>query len=171
MWVRFKVALCLDKTCRLMIVQMWPAIAPGVRAFTKAAGYPMTLRLRNATVYTRLKGQPLAIISTEPGAASSSIIVQGQDEASRNSSGLGGGAIAGLVAGVIAGILELAALVAFGFQWPHRKRVPATTAPAGRHHGYTKSVTGATLPAYTQPVSWQARWHMCFTDCLETLSC
>ena len=83
----------------------------------------MTLKFRNATVYTRLKGQPLAAISIEPGAAPSSIIIQGQDATSSSSGGnLSKGAIAGIVAGCIAGVLLLAALAAFGFRRLRRRR-------------------------------------------------
>ena len=82
----------------------------------------MTLKVRNATVYTRLKGRPLAAVSTEPVAAPGSITVQGQEAGSSSSSGLSGGAIAGLVAGSIAGVLVLAALAAFGMLQLRRGR-------------------------------------------------
>jgi hypothetical protein len=101
---------------------MWPVIAPGIKSFTKAAGYAMTLKFRNATVSTRLKGQPLAAISTEPVSAPGSITVQGQEAGSSSGGGLSGGAIAGIVAGCIAGILLLAALVVFGVRRLRRRR-------------------------------------------------
>ena len=104
----------MSETSCCSLAQMWPMLAPGIEAFTKAAGYAMTLKLRNATVYTRLKGRPLAAISTEPVAAPGSITVQGQEAGSSSSSSLSGGAIAGIVAGSIAGVLVLAALAAFG---------------------------------------------------------
>ena len=94
-------------------MQMWPTIAPGIRAFTQAAGFPMGVKFRNATVYTRLEGQPLAIISTEPASAAGSITVNGQAAGSSGSGGLSGGAIAGIVIGAVAGVLLLVALVAF----------------------------------------------------------
>lgn len=101
---------------------MWPIIAPGIRAFTNAAGYPMAVTFRNATVYMRLQGQPLATISSEPATAAGSITVNGQAAGGTGGGGLSSGAIAGVVIGAIAGVLLLAALAAFGFLRLRRRR-------------------------------------------------
>ena len=101
---------------------MWPIIAPGIRAFTNAAGYPMAVTFRNATVYMRLQGQPLATIRTEPATASGSVTVDSQAAGDSGSGGLSGGAIAGIVIGAIAGVLLLAALAAFGFLRLRKRR-------------------------------------------------
>jgi type II secretory pathway pseudopilin PulG len=106
----------------VVVAQMWRKIAPGITSFTKAAGYAMTLSLRNATVYMRPQGQSLAAISTEPAAAPGSITVQGQNAESSSSGGLSGGAIAGIVVGSIAVIALLAAVAAFGFLRLRRRR-------------------------------------------------
>ena len=111
-----------ETICCVLLAQMWPIIAPGISSFTKAAGYAMTLKFRNATVSTRLQGQPLAAISTEPVAAPGSITVQGQQAGSSGGGGLSGGAIAGIVAGCIAGVLLLAALAVFSVRRLRRRR-------------------------------------------------
>jgi hypothetical protein len=105
-----------------LLWQMWPQIAPGIRAFTKAAGFPMLVTLQNATVYTRLKGRPLALISTEPATAAGSVTIQGQEAESSSSRGLSGGAIAGVVVGSVAAVVLLAALAAFGFLRLRKRR-------------------------------------------------
>ncbi len=35
--------------------KVWTAVAPGVRTFTAAAGFPMSLSFVNSTTYTRLQ--------------------------------------------------------------------------------------------------------------------
>lgn len=119
--VGFQLGVCVT-SFRMLLAQMWPIIAPGIKSFTTAAGYAMALKFRNATVSTRLEGQPLAAISTEPLSAPGSITVQGQEAARSSSGGLSGGAIAGIVAGAIAGLLLLAALAALGVRQLRRRR-------------------------------------------------
>jgi hypothetical protein len=120
--IRFQLGVC-ETCCGMLLEQMWPVIAPGIRAFTKAAGYAMALKFQNATLSARLKGQPLAAISTEPASAPGSVTVQGQEAGSSSGGGLSGGAIAGIVAGCIAGVLFLAALAVFGVRRLRRRRL------------------------------------------------
>jgi hypothetical protein len=100
---------------------MWRTVAPGIRAFTAAAGYAMAVSFRNATVYTRLQGQPFAAISTEPATASGSTVVDGE-AAGSSGGGLSSGAIAGIVVGSLAAVALLAALAAFVFLRLRKRR-------------------------------------------------
>lgn len=138
----------------ILLWQMWPQIAPGIKAFTKAAGFPMALTFKNSTDFTRLKGQPLASITTEPAAAAGSAVVNGQDAGSSSSSGgLSSGASAGIAVGIIAVVALLAALAAFGFlrlrkqrqqEAADRKLKSFAPAPLRRHKldGSTGSTSG-----------------------------
>lgn len=92
--------------------RLWSSIVPGIKTLSAAAGYPMTIKFRNATVYTRLAGEPLAVITTDPASASGSIISASQSSGG-GGGGLSGGAIAGIVLGAVAGLVLLAALAAF----------------------------------------------------------
>lgn len=132
--------------------QVWSNIVPGIRAATAAAGYPMSVTFQNATVYTRLKGQPLAAISTEPASAAGSTAVQAQAPGS-GGGGLSGGAIAGIVIGAIAGLILLAALAAFGFMRLRKRRqqelpvadykVPAADYKGPAHDPHGSSATAS----------------------------
>ena len=82
----------------------------------------MGVTFRNATVYMRPEGQPLAAISTEPATAAGSVTVNGQAAGTSGGGGLSSGAIAGIVIGAIAGVLLLAALAAFGFLRLRKRR-------------------------------------------------
>lgn len=92
---------------------LWSAIAPSIKTLSAAAGYPMTVKFRNATVYTRLAGQPLAVISTEPASASGTTLAPQPPGGGGGGGSLSGGAIAGIVIGAVAGLVLLAALAAF----------------------------------------------------------
>ena len=96
----------------------------------------MDVTLRNATVYTRLIGQPLAILSTEPATSPGSVDVQGQAAGSSSTGSLNSWAIAGIVVGCIAAVALLVALAVFGFLRLRRRRQQAV---ADRKLGVTTS--------------------------------
>lgn len=134
---------------------LWSAIAPGILSFSAAAGYPMTVKFRNATVYTRLAGQPLAVVTSEPISVTASTAGSSQSSGG-GSGGLSGGAIAGIVIGALAGVLLLAAVAAFLLWRLRRRRQEVAVMENGKANGKAadrdmvgKDMYGSSSTTYT----------------------
>ena len=117
-----------------MPLQVWSMLATPISNATAAYGYPITSKLLNATTYTRLAAQPLAIITTEN--ASGQTITLGS-----GSSGLAAGAIAAIVICAVLAAAAVVALAAFLLvRRRQRRRSELYAVPVGKEL-YSSSFT------------------------------
>lgn len=100
-----EMTLCRD-ACKL-----WAALEPGIRNATAAAGFPMIVKMENATVHTWLAGRGEAIVTAEPDTARPDEQQRTSDgPAARDSHVLASGAIAAIVASLAAAAAAAASL-------------------------------------------------------------